>query len=244
MRSSINVVAVAAIALLSSGATEAQEKEALFLPQDAQRIDDMTIRGTSERYLSMGLSRLKIPGSETIYYVVNEETAWQSDLREGFADIYRNDSDISIGTDQLSTEFVHLRIRADTMDARLFKVEPALGVQLWEFFRAGGFSGGGGSVDYLEYLFPISSCSGLGEAVERLEALLQESASTIGPVPFDTVRVDGLQYALRVRLGRLMGSFNINQDNGSLFDAVRSIKMTVRECSMSVQPEEKTRDFQ
>ena len=193
--------------------------------------------------LPAGLSRLRVPNSDTTYYVVDEKGAWRGRVREAFADIYRNDSDISIGTDQIRSEFIHLRLRADMLDVRYFQVEPGLLFQISDFFRAGGFANGSGSVEYLEYMFPISSCSGLGTAIDRLEELLRESVSRIGPVPFDTVSVDGLSYGLRVRLGRLMGSFGVDQNNDLLFDAVHSIRIAVRECSMAIEPQFRTRAF-
>ena len=243
MRSRSPILAVLAIALVGAGPTRGQEKEALFLPQDEQAVDELTVRGTSEMPLPAGLSRLRVPNSDRTYYVVDEMRAWRSHLHEAFADIYRNGSDISIGTDRIRSEFIHLRLRGDMLDVRYFQVEPGLLFQISDFFRAGGFANGSGSVEYLEHMFPISSCSGLGAAIERLEVSLRESVSRIGPVPLDTVSVDGLSYGLRVRLGRLMGSFGVDQNNDLMFDVVHSIRMTVRECSMAIEPQFRTRAF-
>lgn len=239
-----------AISLLVPDAAAGQEKQVFFLPRDSQLRDDLTIVGLSERRLPAGLSRLTVPDSDTTYYVIDEVAALQRDVYTALSDIYRNDSDISIGTDQLRTDVIHLRIREETRDARYLRVDPALLFQTNEFFRAGGYSRATESIEVLEYQFPIDSCSGLDAAIERIEALLQDSVSSIvprepmRPGEVRTVSVDGAQYSLNVRLGLgLHGSFGVSQNNGALFDAVRSIRTAVHECSMALEPEVKAHDF-
>lgn len=235
-----------AIILFCIGVAEAQETEVLFLPQDSQLVDEITIPGTRETTLSAGLSRLAIPGSETNYYVINEVAALRARLREALSNIWQNDSDISIAYDQYRSDFIHLRLGEGTRDARYFTVEPTLLFQVSEFFREGGFANGSRSVELLEYQVPIRNCSGLGPSIQRVEALLQDAVSRIDvrPEPLEIVIVDGIGYQLQVRMGHaLEGRFNVGENSGPLFDAVRSVRMAVRECSMAVEPELRTHDF-
>ena len=192
------IVAVLAGSLLGAGSAGGQESQALFLPRDGQRIDEMTVTGTRERRLPSGLTRLTVPDSATTYYVIDEVNAARGDLFDAFADISRNDSDISIGYDQLRSDFVHLRIRESARDVRHIRMEPALLFQLSEFFRAGGYANGPGSIKFVEYQSPIADCPGLDAAIDRMEALLLDSVSNIGaPLePADVLVVDGIGYRM------------------------------------------------
>ena len=230
-------------------AVERQDKQALFLPRDSQLRDELSVAGLRELRLPSGLSRLIVPDSDTTYYVIDEVAASQKDIYSALSDIYQNDSDISIGTDQLRTDVIHLRVREETRDVRYVVVEPALLFQVNDFFTAGGYSRAGESMEVLEYQFPIDSCSELNAAIERMEALLRDSVSSIVPREpmrageVGTVSVDGAQYTLNVRLGLgLRGSFGVSQNNGVLFEAVRSIRTAVRECSMPLEPEVRAHD--
>jgi hypothetical protein len=229
-----------------------QEKEALFLPQDAQLLDERTVRGTTEYPLQPGLSRMTFPDSDITYYVINEVAALQGRLSDQLSDIWRNDSDISIRYDLYRSEFVHLRLRSENPDVRYFRVERALLFQLYEYFDAGGYANGGGSIDFLEYRMPIDACPGLDAAIRDMLVVLQSSTSSIGSqsesVPSDESDVfvtDAISYQLRARMGKtLEGRFSVSENNGrSLYDPVRAIMVAIRECSSEVEPESRRHDF-
>lgn len=238
-------VAVVAASLLGAGTASSQSTQVLILPQDDQVVEDVTVAGTQERDLPSGLSRLTVPNTQTTYYIVDEVDAARGNLFNVFADIWRNDSDISIGYDQYRSEFIHLRIRNEVRDMRYIKVEPALLFQVSAFFRDGGYPNGAGSIEFLEYQRPISNCPELDAAIERMERRLQESVSPIYvPLESEEVVVDGINYQLRLRMGRaLQGTFEVGENSGPLFDEVHSIMVAVRECSTDLEPEVRTREL-
>src|SRR5690606_30309582 len=148
------------------------------------------------------------------------------------------DSDISIQYDTYRSEFVHLRFRAGTRDARFFHFEKSLRLQVHEYITSGGHAEGGISVDYLEYGLPIDACPDLNLGVQNLQAILQSYAASIGrepdrTPPNDEFVVDGVSYNLRARIGRSLAARLSVDENGdrSLFDAARAIMVGIQQCS-------------
>lgn len=228
-----------------------QGTEAIFLPQDAQQIDERDVRGSTEYPLQPGLSRMAFPDSDTVYYVINEVAALQARLSDQFADLGRNGSDFNVRYDIFRSEFMHFRLRSDSPDVRYLKVERPLLVQLNEYFEAGGYASGEGSIDYLEYQMPIEVCPGLSAAIQDMQAVLQSAANSISsPSPLPSEESDvfftgAISYQLRIRMGRdLVGRFSVSVNNGrTLHDRVHAIMLNIRDCSSNFEPESRKHDF-
>jgi hypothetical protein len=112
MRTQNPKLALLSVLLLAARAGFCQEREALLLPQDAQIIDEKSVRGSTEQFLQPGLSRMRFPDSSVTYYVVDEVAALQARISDQLGDIGRNDSDISIQFDFVRNEGVHIRLRS------------------------------------------------------------------------------------------------------------------------------------
>jgi hypothetical protein len=245
------VLAAIPLLLFDVRASLGQGKEAPFLPQDAQLIAERNVGGSTEYDLQPGLSRMAFPDSDAIYYVINEVAAMQSRLSDRLADIGRNNSDISIRFDIFRNEFVHFRLRLGVPDVRYFKVENPLLVQLSEYFEAGGYANGGGTIAYLEYQMPIAACPGLDAAIQYMQAVLRTAVNNIGSQPklrsegFEVFVTDATWYQLRIRMGRdLEGRFSVSENDGrSLYDPVHAIMMNIRACSSNFEPESRKHDF-
>ena len=129
-----------------------------------------------------------------------------------------------------------------------FKFEDWLSIQLSDFLEAGDDPNRERSVNYLEYRFSPSLCSGLAEQAERIITGLRNSTSSIEDLAPQSglveVIVDGPYYSVSVRFRRyLNGTFGIGASAGPIFDAVHSTFRSVRECSRSMQPTLRKHDF-
>jgi hypothetical protein len=182
------------------------------------------------------------------YYVIDQVAALRGWISEALADVWRNDSDLSIRFDLLGGEFIHLRRADDGPEVRYFRFEDWLQIQLSEFFESGAHANDGGSVEFLEYGIPIASCPELGANVSRMETALEESVRSIGTRPAEAeveeIIVDGPYYQLTARMDRLLeGRFGVGANAGPLFDAVHSIMLKVRECTRTLEPVVRVSDF-
>jgi hypothetical protein len=182
------------------------------------------------------------------YYVIDQVAALRGWISEALADVWRNDSDLSIRFDLLGGEFIHLRLTDDGPEVRYFRFGDWLQIQLSEFFESGADANDGGSVEFLEYGIPIASCPELGTNIGRVEAALEESVGSIGTRPaqaeVEEIIVDGPYYQSTARMNRFVeGSFGVGANAGSLFDAVHSIMLKARECARTLEPAVRVSDF-
>jgi hypothetical protein len=217
------------------------------LPSDEQLIEDMTVDGMTETRRLWGLSKIELPNSDTTYYVVDQRAAFTTRISDAIAAVGRNDSDISIHSAFPGPEFVHLSFSGETSSVLYSVFQNRLFTQLSEFFDAGGFANGGGRVEYLEYQVPVDGCPGLRTRMDNLKSGLELAVRSIGSrSETRTMVIDGASYNLHVRLGGgLRGSFGVGPNNGPIFETVRSIVLTVRECQMqlALEPILRTREF-
>jgi len=229
--------------LIVAGA-QGQELETLILPDDEQAFDRLQVPGSAETTGLSGLSRMSVPNSTTTYYIIRQRDAMRNLISERLADIYRNDSDISIRFDQLGGEFIHIKFDEGRTEIRYFRFEDWLRIQLNEFLESGGSFNGGGSVEFLDYRIPLRACRELDNHISQIETNLQESVSNIGARSVITeFVVDGPYYQLSTRMNRLLGQFGVGGNVGPMFDAVHSTMLTVRECSRALEPNVGTMDF-
>lgn len=133
--------AILAVALGHSSVETAvsQETEALFLPQDQEWLDELTVVGSTWTPELDGLARLSVPSSSSAIYVVDQVAALQGEISAALASLWRNDSDISIRFGVFGDEFAHLRRVAEGFELRYFRFENALPVQLRAFFEEEGY---------------------------------------------------------------------------------------------------------
>lgn len=234
--------------LLASAAAQGQDAEVLLLPEERSIVDSLTRAGTVQWSGLAGLSRVAFTDVNETYYVIDQVAALRGSISKVLADVWRNDSDLSIRFDSLGGEFIHLRLTDDEPEVRYFRFVAWLHMQLSEFFESGAHANDGGSVEFLEYGIPNASCPELGTNIDRLEAALEESVGSIGTRParaeVEEIIVDGPYYQLTARMnGVAEGSFGVGANAGSLFDAVHSIMLKVRECARTLEPAARVSDF-
>ena len=143
--------------LLAATVAQAQDAEALSLPKEQSIVDSLTRAGTVQWSGLAGLSRMEFTDVDETYYVIDQVGALRGWISEALANVWRNDSDLSIRYDLLGGEFIHLRLADDGPEVRYFRFENWLQIQLSEFFESGAHANDGGSVEFLEYRIPIEA---------------------------------------------------------------------------------------
>src|SRR5690606_25058682 len=193
--------------LISAEAAVSQETEVLLLPQDQERLDELTVVGSTWTPGLDGLASMTVPSSSSTIYVVDQVAALQGEISAALGSLWRNDSDISIRFGAFGDEFAHLRPAAEGVELRYFRFEDDLRQQLRAFVEE-GFVGRDRAVNYLEYGISSGVCAELDATAKRVLSTLSTSMSDIGRRPEagepNIIVVDGAYYWVAVRMGGLL----------------------------------------
>ena len=100
------------IGFLNSMTASAQEVEVLLLPENTEREEELGRVGTRRNDYEFGLSRISNRDTNTTYIVVDLQEYLHDQITDQLANIYLNDSDISIRKEWIRGEFIHLRVEA------------------------------------------------------------------------------------------------------------------------------------